>query len=325
MAVFTIRYDMNSRGLPTLFRHRYFTVDKDQRRNWDYDHLEQYELDYRLRVGASVWEQYAGDGPVRDVLAQLREVESFFRVSRNNGARYSGENQYIKCRVPGYVLNCMKKLFVSTLVYDSAGRRTPEPEWITFTFDTGKAEVAITELELYRPADDPYFAYARSAVSTLSVEAIGLKQYMGEEKQVKDFYDQRQMSGWKERGRLSKEHGIADKAGVYMLYDANLNIFYVGKGIKLLERILQHTKNPTDPIPNFTHYRYSVISEEYYEFLYLIENAAIHDTAWLLEMPSAQQYKPSLAQEAGGLGQELGQCRMVNSVEHQTRLQQKQK
>lgn len=32
-----------------------------------------------------------------------------------------------------------------------------------------------------------------------------------------------------------------------------------------------------DPIPDFTHYRYSVISGEHYEFLYLIENAAIHD------------------------------------------------
>ena len=41
--------------------------------------------------------------------------------------------------------------------------------------------------------------------------------------------------------------------------------------------MLQHEKNinGNDPIPEFTHYRYTVISYEYYEFLYLIENAAL--------------------------------------------------
>ena len=127
------------------------------------------------------------------------------------------------------------------------------------------------------------------------------------------------MTQWKEKKYLEKESEIASRAGVYMLYDKNENIFYVGKAIQLKERIIQHAKNTDDPIKNFTHYRYSAISPEYFEFLYLIENSAIHDIAWLLDMPKATKYTPSLVKKEKQIN--LSSCKMVNTAEHQTRKQ----
>ena len=58
---------------------------------------------------------------------------------------------------------------------------------------------------------------------------------------------------------------------------------------------------------------------EYREFLYLIENAAIHDCAWLFDMPAAQKYTPSLVKKVKTAN--LSLCHIVNVVEHQTRKQ----
>lgn len=210
---------------------------------------------------------------------------------------------------------------MSTIVYQAQGVKIPQYETIQFTFDTNDGgTVNITDLDVYVPDNNPFYQYAKNAVSSLSVEAIGLKQFSIEkDNKVKDFYNLIQTTKWKKVALLDKETGIDDKAGVYMLYDENENIFYVGKAIKLKSRIIQHKKNANgnDPIPNFTHYRYSVISGEYYEFLYLIENAAIHDCAWLLDMPKAQKFTPSLAKSGYG----IDKCKMVNTAEHQTRTQ----
>lgn len=314
---FTVEYEMEKRGLPTLFKYQYFSIRSEQRKNWDYDKLEQYLLEYQLHVSNSVFQRYQDDFSVIEHLKDLEDSQSLFVVSNNQADRYEGKNQYIKCRIPMYVLNIFKNLFISTLVYDAEKKPIPQGESITFEFDTQNYTVNITDLSLYQPLNDPYFCYARNAVSTLSVEAIGLNQYTIEkDKEISDFYDRRKMSPWKERSKLEKENTLKDKAGVYMLFDENTHEIYVGKAIDLQTRIGQHGKNPNDPAYNFTHYRYSVISGEYYELLYLIENAAIHDVAWIIEMPTAQKYKPSLSKKFS-----LTDCKLVNSVEHQTRRQ----
>ncbi len=325
MAQFQIEYNTKERGLPTLFQYQYFTIGAKSRKSWDYEHLDEYLLEYTLGIAATVLTEYAANPVVSSLLKELDEVESKFVVSRNDAARYTGKKQYIKCRIPVFVLQRMKKLFVSTLVHDAAGLELPEQaaESMEFLFDTDKKTVTVTKLKLYEPENDPYFQFARNAAASLSVEAIGLDQYTigNSDGKVKDFYDHVQMSGWKAKRELEKETAIEDKPGIYMLYDANANTFYVGKAIRLKSRIKQHADDPNgnDPIPNFTHYRYSVISGEYYEFLYLIENAAIHDAAWLLEMPAAKRFKPALVKLPAGA--DLNTCKMVNNVEHQTRKQ----
>lgn len=318
MAVFYVNYTMSERGLPTLFQYQYFTVDKEQRGDWDYKKLEQYLTKYKLCIDVSVIETYKNNATVLEILKELKQVDSYFIVSNNKHKRYKNEKQYIKCRIPLHTLKCMKKLFISTLVYDASKRNIPENESINFRFDTNSKTVTVMNLRLYEPKDNPYFTYARNAASSISVEAIGLEQYSGEKsKKIKDFYDHTQMSGWKELKQLDKDKSIVDKAGVYMLYDINKNTFYVGKAKNLGTRILQHKSNPNDPIPDFTHYRYSVISGEYYEFLYLIENAAIHDIAWIIDMPAAKKYTPSLSKKSTN----INDCKMVNTSEHQTRKQ----
>ncbi len=320
MAIFELKYNTNEKGLSTLFKYQYFTVDAKERKNWDYSdsNLTQYMGDYKLCIDESLINKYKDNEAVIEILNELTNVDLYFNISRNMAERYFGEKQYIRCRVEYAFLCCLKKLFISTLVYSSIGQKTPEAESMKFCFDSDAKTVTMSELNLYEPVDNPYFIYARNAVNTLSVEAIGLKQYVsGEEKEIKDFYDRSRMSKWKERKHLEKDSVISDKAGIYMLYDQNRNHFYVGKAIKLQERMLHHAQNASDPIQNFTHYRYSVISGEYYEFLYLIENAAIHDTAWILDMPKAKLYKPSM----GTICKNLNECEMVNTHEHQTKKQ----
>lgn len=318
MALFYVNYIMSERGLPTLFKYQYFTVDKEQRSNWDYNNLEKYLNKYKLCIDNSVINAYTNNNSVLETLKELKEVDSYFIVSNNKGSRYKDEKQYIKCRIPLYVLKCMKKLFISTLVYDASKMDIPEIESISFKFDTTYKTVTIINLNLYEPKDNPYFTYARNAASSISVEAIGLEEYSIEKnKEIKDFYDRNQMSSWKEIEQLENDKSIVDKAGVYMLYNIKNNDFYVGKGKNIGNRIFQHTINQEDPIRDFTHYRYSVISGEYYEFLYLIENAAIHDIAWIIDMPAAKKYTPSLSKKINNVS-----ClKMVNTAEHQTRKQ----
>lgn len=324
MARYGVTYNMQEQGLSTLFKYRIFTIMATDRKNWDYNSLDQYLIDYEFLVSPVVMQKYAGDMDVTEILTEMMQDKCYFSVDNNKAKRYSGSKQYIRCVIPVYLLRFLKKLFVSTMVYDAEKLPIPQNEFVKFEFDTEQKTVSMVDLQLYKPNDNPYYKYAKNAASSLSVEAIGLEQYLlGTDKEVKDFYDTRFVSGWKEAKELVKEKGIEDRAGVYMLYDAKSNLFYVGKAVRLKERILQHQKDASgkDPIPNFTHYRYSVINGEYYEFLYLIENAAIHDGAWLFSMPRAQNYTPSLGEKLASMGKRLDDIIMVNAQEHQTRKQ----
>lgn len=324
MACFIVTYNMKERGLSTLFKHKIFTIDAKERVDWDYSNLQQYLGNYEFCVSNNVFEKFKENKEVEKILKEMLEDKCHFKVDNNKSPRYSGNKQYIKCIIPVYILEFFKKLFISTLVFDAENTVIPESESITFRFDTGNKTVTIADLELYMPSGNPYYIYARNAASSLSVEAIGLENYCIENtKDIKDFYNLNQISKWKDANQLKDEKGIEGKAGIYMLYDKKANTFYIGKAIKLKDRILCHKNNSTgnDPIPNFTHYRYSVISGEYYEFLYLIENAAIHDAAWILNMPKATKFTPSLAEECLKNEISINNCKMVNTQEHQTRKQ----
>ena len=324
MAGFTVKYDMEERGLSTLFRYRIFTISAKDRQHWDYDRLEDYLGSYRLEISPKIIKKYEESSEIRLVLEEMTKETWFFEVDNNKANRYSGRKQYIRCSIPIFILGYLKKLFVSTLVYNAEKQQIPEGESIEFQFDASKKVVFISDLQLYRPMNNPFFRYASKAVSSLSVEAIGLEKYsLDADKDIKNFYDLAHIPIWKEREQLKNEFGIDDKPGIYMLYDAIDNLFYVGKATRLKERILQHmnTTSGDSPISNFTHYRYSAISGEYYELLYLIENAAIHDAAWILNMPSAQRYTSSLAKIAKEHGHSLNDCIMTNIQEYQTRRQ----
>ena len=331
---------MKERGLATLFKHRIFTIDAPERKNWDYDKLEQYLLNYKLMVNSNVINSL--DEDMKALFTEMLVENSYFTVKKNNGKRYKGECQYIKCIIPAYVLNYFKRIFASTIIYEADKKEIPEAEYITFEFDTDGEmgpTVTITDLHLYVPNDNPYYNYARNAVSALSIEAIGIDNYgFSEDGKVKDFYNWDKMSKWKktsnfferdnngkivelkDKNGVLKESVISGEPGIYMLYDENLNEFYIGKAKNLRLRILQHAINSDgkDPIPGFTHYRYSVINLEYMQFLYLIENAGIHDTAWILNMDKAQKMKTALGIN---IKNSLNDCKMVNTHERQRKIE----
>lgn len=90
---FTVNYDMKERGLSTLFLYQYFTVDYQQRKNWDYKNLQQYLAKYRLHISESVRERYKKSHSVYEQLNDLEDSDSSFAVDRNNGIRYKGKNR----------------------------------------------------------------------------------------------------------------------------------------------------------------------------------------------------------------------------------------
>ena len=312
---------MEDRGIPTLFKYQYFTVDAKERQNWNYNNLDAYLCEYSIQISEELKKKFESNNFISTVLDEIEKSSAKFKITRNESERYYGEKQYIKCRISKYILKQFKKIFISTLVYESEKMKIPESEAIVFEFDNVKKTVTIIDITVYQPKDNPFFKYARNAVDSLSVEAVGLEKYSVEKKkEIRDFYDRSQMTPWKERKYLKDESEVANRAGVYMLYNENENTFYIGKAGQLKNRMLQHAEKQDDCIHSFTHYRYSVISSEYYGLLYLIENAAIHDFAWVLDMPSAKKYTPSLVKKVKAV--DLSKCRMVNTVEHQTRRQE---
>lgn len=327
MGVFKIKFEMNEKGITTFFKHKLFTVPKEVHQYWNYKKITEKGLnvDFKFGISEKVIKYYENRDPdVFAILKEMQDQKSSFTIKNNKGIRYDGNNQYIKCAIPEMLLIYFKKLFVSTIVFQAEKCTIPANEIVEFEFDTEALTVNVSSLFLYQPQDNPYYKYAKNSVASLSAEAIGLEQYsIDNTKTVKDFYNLKQMSKWKEIIELEKEKFIDDKSGVYMLYDEKSNTFYIGKAIKLKKGILKHQKNisSNEPIPYFTHYRYSVISGEYFQFLYLIENAAIHDCAWILDMPKAQKFTPSLVKKIEDSGKSLNECKMVNTHEHQTRKQ----
>ncbi len=328
MSTFKIHLDMQERGITTVFKWHRFTVDAKIHKEWK--QIEDYLMDYRLVVSDNVIKNASKDS--MEILNDLKDNSCIiFSVELNKGERYlvPGKTPYIRCVFSKAFLEFVKRLFISTIVYESRGMRLPEDkhETIDFEFDTEKGIVTMTDLHLYEPVDDPFFAYARNAVYTLSVESIGIGDYSNsDDAKVKDFYNWNSISAWKKRETILKgksEEALEGKAGIYMLYDMNKNEFYVGKARNLKERIIQHAKNVSgnDPIPDFTHYRYSVINMEYFEFLYLIENAAIHDCAMLIDMPNATKLNKSLVNLSTKKGKVLSDCKMVNTHERQRKVE----
>lgn len=300
-----------------LFNYRYISVNKTISDRIGIERLEHYLGKYRLCVSENVVEKFRKTGHY-ELLEELNSGEEVMEMM-NPAHTYK---LYMRCLLSVKTVNILKKLFVSTLVYNAEKMKCPLTESITIEFDVEKRTATISDLSLYMPRNDPFYRYARNAASILSTEAIGLDGYCSEKThKIKNFYDSSKMTPWKAYEYLEREKNISDMPGIYMLYDSASNEVYIGKAKRLKERIEQHTKTPSDYMCNFTHYRYSAICDEYFEFLYLIENAAIHDAAQIVEMTNAKNYTSSLASLVKKTGNSLDECRLVNRVECQTKKQ----
>lgn len=294
-----------------FFQYRYVNVSKSITKEIDLKKIDIYLKDYRIKVSEAVLEQYS-NSIYEDILNELNSGIHFITM-KHPKHRYE---KWLRGLFFLDTMSLMKKLFISTIVYLSEEAKCPETESITFTFDLDAEEVVISSLTLYMPENNPYYKYAQKAAVNLSVESIGLLNYAGNKK-IKNFYNESVVGKWKKASELEKEKDVKDVPGIYMLYNADTNELYVGKAVRIKGRIEQHQKDVNDYMKDFTHYRYSAICEEYFEFLYLIENAAIHDIAQILEMPNAKIYKSPLIK----IAPDISRCKITNRVEYQTKKQ----
>jgi len=292
-----------------FFKHRYVTIPQKSKAGVDLDSIL---CTYSVKVSTEILEKYK-DTNYAEILTELNSGEH--RAEIKNPV--TKKMNYHRCFFTVDTMSLFKKLFVSTIVHISEGVKCPETESITFSFNAETCEVIISHLSIYTPENNPYYKYAQRAAVNTSVEAIGLCNFTKEKNKIKNFYDLKNIGKWKSVSQLEKEKSSKDVPGIYMLYNAETNELYIGKAVRLKERIEQHRKLPNDYMRHFTHYRYSVINEEYFEFLYLIENAAIHDIAQILGMPDAKIFKSPLVK----ISSDIRNCQITNRVEYQTKKQ----
>ena len=300
-----------------FFGYRYITVNKSISDQIGENNIDGFLGKYQIRVGERVLDRYA-DSEHYELLKSLN-CDNDYAEMMHPSHPYK---LYMRCLLSLKSISIFKKLFVSTMVYMSEGMKCPTSENFKILFDSESKTATITDLVLHTPENNPYYKYTRNAASMLSTEAIGLDGYKKQkDHNIKNFYDSTKMTHWKPYSTLKREKKISDMPGIYMLYDSAKNEVYIGKAKRLKERIEQHKKNPDDYMRDFTHYRYTTVCDEYFEFLYLIENAAIHDVAQIVDMVNAKKYTSSLASLAASTGNSLDSCRLVNKVECQTKKQ----
>ena len=95
MNKFKIEYDMGDRGLTTLFKHQYFTIDAKERKNWDYEHLNDYMGEYKIYISSNVENKFEKNESIGSALKDLSKSESKLEISNNKSERYAGKKQYI--------------------------------------------------------------------------------------------------------------------------------------------------------------------------------------------------------------------------------------
>lgn len=304
-SVFKITYRMDGKSLKTLFHHKRFTIPGKLYKQLDF-HIMDCKGTYNLRISENVKNQK--DEEVLEILNSI-DLKANIEITVS-----TAKNRYYVVRgaIDHLLLHAIKKLFISTIAYAKVGTQIPKIESIEFTFDCLNKQVLISSLELYQPYDNPYFIYSRN---TLSIENIGIGNFKTKnDSERRNFYEQGKISVWKSVNKIDQEQELLGLPGIYMLFNSDNQYFYVGKSQNLLQRIKQHLDNQADPCYGSTHYRYSVIQSEYYEMLDLIENAAIHDIAWIMDMPKAKTYKPGLSTIAN-----IEKCKMINKIERQTK------
>ena len=254
-------------------------------------------------------------------------------------------SQSLKCKFPALLHEYFVPLFIASIVnyqdiIQSKGDEKKEEKKNfqnkvadfkkeSFTFllkaENGLATATLTELDIFVQKDNPFLEYARNSMIQTSVShVVGKEIFEGnQEEKLENFYNYSSVKGWQPLELLKEIEVGKCKNVIYMLYDENAvpPRFYVGQALDLRTRLEQHRTKDTDPIKNFTHFRYTMLNDVYSNFIYYIENAAIHDCAALLNMPKRKKLKKSLQEylnDKDVIGT-LEDVVMVNTVEHQTR------
>ncbi len=338
--MFSFMFELTKDNISTFLTPgwRLLTVPKKQYRGQlTLDHDKNLEL--KFYVDEALIEKY--NGVIGDALRKLQDecagksdVVFQYRVKNNS---------ILKCKFPARAYECLMPIFVASAVnyrdilLNKGGIKKDikrqhkdilpwfidQNEGFTIEFDQEKA--VLTDITIYDPeGKDPFVEYSRRAMLQTSYRSVlGMEFGNEDDTKLRDFYST--IHGWSLVKELNKIKPGDVKNVIYMLYDENSYGFYVGRADDLRVRLDGHRNKADDPIPNFTHFRYSIIDDQYIDYSYYIEDAAIHDCAAVLEMDKRRKLKSSLqnaikTQKAQG---DLNKVHMVNTAESQAHLRNK--
>ena len=217
--------------------------------------------------------------------------------------------------------NVLHQLFISTMAYSRAGISWPDEtdrEGLTLHFDAKNMTATLTGVSVYDP-DDPYCRYIRTSTRVLHKRTES-QDDSGES--VYNYYDEWHIGEWMpyDESKFLEKIGYApeDRDGIYMLFDSEKKLFYIGESNHVFTRMKQH-RDSKEGIRNFDYYRYSLIDPFYENDIFLIENAAIHDCAMLLKMPNNNKYNGLALADVLPMELPIQQITMDNRASKQTK------
>lgn len=269
----------------------------------------------------------------------IKGTKSVFSVEQLLNDDIDTTEKVLKCKFPVSVHSILLPIFISSLVNYRAileGTKKKnhkniisnfEHESFVLDVDFENRKAILVAINLYKDDDNPFIEYARNSMIHSSFNAVvgenvfdSVKSRRSAEK-IDNFYQYYSVKEWQPVEKLDSILVGDCINAIYMLYDENSQSFYVGKADDLKTRLVQHQTKTNDPIKNFTHFRYSLLNEEYAQYIYYIENAAIHDCAAILNMQNRKLLKSSLNEniQKGNLKGDMNQITMVNTAEYQTR------
>ena len=222
---------------------------------------------------------------------------------------------YLSLVFPPYIVNAFEHIMLYTYACHLTGKKIEEPESITFDIDTEKMTVTLTDLHLLEPDAKTLSALFRQRYSG------GVNLISSSKADDTNFYDRISgVSGWKKYDKKTFKTYVPNVPGVYMLFDSVNKLLYAGKANDLQTRILQHKSNQNgkDPIPHFDYYRFSLLNDNWYKQLFLVENSAIHDLAMLFNMKNGTTYNGKALNNLF-TDIKLGDITLVNTSETQTK------
>lgn len=219
-----------------------------------------------------------------------------------------------------------QQLFISTLAYENSCTKWPNgvsKENFEIEFDTQNNVAKLVDANVYNP-DNPFNKYLRQ--TTRRVIRRTNSSSDKDDTEIIDYYMEDYITSWTRYSVDEFATGIKsgdNTYGIYMLYDSEKGFFYVGKAEHVYTRMKEH-KDSREEIRDFDYFRYSLIDPYYYDDIFLIENAAIHDGAMLFNMAKNKDYKEKSLAVILPDGRDIKDVIMLNTVKKQTKRTPKQ-
>lgn len=256
------------------------------------------------------------------ILAKTDVENEYF--SKEGREKHAGEdlkpkyNYFVTIFSAGLSL-LMQQIFVSTMAYEQSKVAWPSnvpKEGFSLKFDTGNMTATLIDMEVYNP-DNPYNKYIRNHMRITRSQNLQSQN----DKEAINFYVEDRITPWMpydEKEFSDKMKSEDNTAGIYMLYDSHNNYFYVGKSNQVFKRMKEH-RDSNELIRQFDYYRYSLIDPNYYDDIFLIENAAIHDIAMILKMTANTDYNEKSLAAFLPRDVTINSISMVNNHKKQTK------